>query len=161
MTCWDCVYGTCLAEGLSGNNTLKFNFLSQIIPPEFLKMFSWISRISSVTFAFSSVAFLFVNNTWFTISISNYLGAWNIYFYPDDLLVSLFLFISTCVHLKSLYIGRKTYSWANYDVNNHYWVEQTHDPDSHRKKGKYLPYLLISSHLLIASDSIIIPFQWR
>lgn len=104
LTWWDCVESTHLAGGLSGNNSLKFNLLSQIIPQGFLEMFSWSSRISSVLFAVSSVAFLFVNNTW--LSVSNYLRAWNIYFYPDDLLVSLFLFVSI-LHTSEVFIHRQ------------------------------------------------------
>lgn len=106
LTCGDCVYSTRLAGGLSGNNTLKFDLLSQITPQESLKMFSWSSRISSVMLVVSSVAFLFVNNTWLTISLSNYQGVWNIYFYSDDLLVSLFLFVSI-LHISEMFIHRQ------------------------------------------------------
>lgn len=157
LTCWGCVYSTCLAAGLSGNNTLKFNLLSQITPQGFLKRFSWSPRNSSVMFVVSSVAFLFVNNTWLTINISNYLGAWNIYFYSDDLLVSLLLFVSI-LHTSEMFIHRQKKLTLEPIMMQIIvtGLSKLMVQTATGKKRNIFPII----HLVIASDNTITPFHW-
>lgn len=152
------MHSTCLAVGLSGNNTLEFSLVFQSTPQGLLQMFSWSSSTSSVMFVISSVTFLFVNNTWLTMGISNDLGVWNIYFYSEYLSVLLFLFVSI-LYTSEMVIHRQK-NLALEPIKMQLIVTGSSKRMLQTATETEVNLFPITSSFL-ASGSILIPLHWR